>query len=54
MRYINNIKIVKVLKILEKIIINNDDIIINNNFNSSMNNLKNKNLKIRKKLKILI
>lgn len=44
MKHINNIKIVKILKILNNIIINNNDKIINHNFNFFIDNFTNKSL----------
>lgn len=49
MRYINNAKIIKVSRMLEDMIINDDIIIINNDSNSSINDLDNKNLKNKKR-----
>ena len=48
MGYINNAKIVKASKILENIIVNNNNIIIDNDFNSSIDSLNNKSLKNKK------
>lgn len=45
MRYINNTIIVKILKILENITIDNNNIIINHNSNFSIDDLDNKSPK---------
>lgn len=52
MRYTNNLKIVKVLKIFKDMTINDDNIIIDNNSNSFINSLNRKNLYNEKRNKI--
>ena len=49
MRYVSNVKIIRVSKMLESMIIDNDNIIINNNSNSFKNGLNNKNLENKKR-----
>lgn len=52
MRYTNNLKIVKVLKIFKDMTINDDNIIIDNNSNFFINSLNRKNLYNEKRNKI--
>lgn len=54
MRSISDIKIIETLKMLKNMIIKNDDIIIDNDFNFSINSLNNKNIKNENKKKVLI
>ena len=54
MKHVNNAKIVKVLKILKNMTINDDDTIIDNNSNFFINGLDNKSFKNEKKLKVVI
>ena len=49
MGHLSNIKIVKVSRMLESMTVNNDDIIIDNDFNFSINGLDNKSLENEKK-----
>ena len=51
MRYASNIKIIQVLKMLKSMTPNNNNIIINNNFNSFTNGLNNKSLENKKRNK---
>ena len=47
--YVSNAKIVKVSRMLETIIVDNDNIIIDNNFNSFIDSLNNKSLENEKR-----
>lgn len=54
MGYANNIRIVRELRMLKSITINHNNIIINNDFNSSMDDLDNKSLENEKEIKVPI
>lgn len=49
MGYISNVKTIKILRILENMTINDNDTIINNDFNSFTNSLNNKSLENEKR-----